>query len=283
MVTQGTVWGIPPDNLLLARDQVHVWRAGLDLPESTIARLRDTLSADEVGRSERFHLPEHRRRFIAARGLLRAILGRYLRIGPECVRFHYGCHGKPAVVVEPRGQTRTPPLTGLSAPAGDRGQAASPRSEPTLQFNLAHAAELAVYAFSWGRRVGVDLERLDRDVAYLEIAQRFFSPREQGLIDSLPAHERGIAFFNCWTRKEAYLKARGDGLSIPLDQFEVTVLPGEPAMLLQAAFDPGEVARWSLQEVEPGRGYIAALAVEGHNWRLACWQWLPETRRQVLL
>jgi 4'-phosphopantetheinyl transferase len=269
------VWSIPPDNLLLAGDQVHVWRAGLDLPESTIACLRDTLSADEVNRSERFHFPQHRRRFIAARGLLRVMLGRYLEVEPKSVSFCYGLNGKPAVELESCGATGSTTRTGLSSQTRDRAQVSSAGSDPTLQFNLAHSGELALYAFARERQVGVDLERHEQDVAYGEIAQRYFSTREQGVLQSLPAHERGVAFFSCWTRKEAYLKARGDGLSVPLDQFEVTMLPGEPATLLHAAFYPDEVARWSLRELRPGRGYIAALAVKGHNWQLLCWQW-PE-------
>lgn len=267
------VWSIPPDKVALTREQVHVWRAELDLPEPTVACLRDTLSADEVDRSERFHFPQHRRRFIAARGLLRVMLGRYLEAAPKAVSFHYGLYGKPSVKVEPRGRTCLTTPTGLSSQTLDTAQVSSAGRGPTLQFNLAHSGELALYAFAWGRQVGVDLERLERDVAYGEIAQRYFSPRERGVLQSLPVHERGVAFFGCWTRKEAYLKARGDGLSVPLDQFEVTMLPGEPTRLLHAAFDPDEVARWSLRELRPGRGYVAALAVEGHNWQLLCWQW----------
>jgi 4'-phosphopantetheinyl transferase len=121
--------------------------------------------------------------------------------------------------------------------------------------------------------VGIDLEYLRTDFPWAEIAEHFFSPQEHRALHDLPADSRYQAFFNCWTRNEAYLKARGDGLVHPLDQFYVSLRPGEAAALLHSEL-PQEVARWSLQELWPGPGYVAALAAEGHGWRLACWQWL---------
>ncbi len=118
--------------------------------------------------------------------------------------------------------------------------------------------------------MGIDLERLRQDVAAEQLARRFLSPGEQTTLFSLPERHRTRAFFNAWTRKEAYVKAQGNGLALALDRFEVTLATGEPAQLLRTEFDPKEAARWSLREIDPGAGYIAALAVEGQNWDLSC-------------
>jgi 4'-phosphopantetheinyl transferase len=254
---QDPVWGTPPTDLALANDEVHVWRAQLDLTQNTIQSLRRTLAADELARAERFRFAQDRERFIAARGVLRAILGRYLEVEPGRVLFSYSAQGEPALDAE-----------------GGRSDGGLP-----LEFNLSHAGGLALYAFARTRRVGVDLEHVRSDVACSQLAKRFFSPREQAQLSALPPHLQDQAFFTCWTRKEAYLKARGDGLTLPLDQFDVSLSPGEPAMLLHTAFDPFEAARWSLQDLQPAPGYVAALAVEGHGWRLACWQWPKEWLR----
>jgi 4'-phosphopantetheinyl transferase len=121
--------------------------------------------------------------------------------------------------------------------------------------------------------VGIDLEYIRSDLQVEQLAERFFSRREIATLRTLPPEVQRQAFFLCWTRKEAYLKARGEGLSLPLDQFDVSLIPGEPAALLSTQRDPYEVSRWSLQELTPAPGYAAALAVEGHGWGLACWQW----------
>jgi 4'-phosphopantetheinyl transferase len=116
-------------------------------------------------------------------------------------------------------------------------------------------------------------------LAVAEIAERFFSRREVAMLRTLPTEAQREAFFRCWTRKEAYLKARGEGLSLPLDQVDVSLAPGEPDAILGTQRDSSEASRWSLQELAPATGYVAALAVAGHGWRLACWQW-PDPRQQ---
>jgi 4'-phosphopantetheinyl transferase len=138
---------------------------------------------------------------------------------------------------------------------------------------LSHSDGLVLYAITRGREVGVDVERLRPDFAVLEVAKKFFSRREVTALVALPENQWPKAFFNCWTRKEAYIKARGEGLTLPLDRFDVSLVPGEPAALLYTNDDPQEASRWSLQELVPESGYVAALAVEGHDWRLKCWQW----------
>jgi 4'-phosphopantetheinyl transferase len=236
-------------DLALSSDEVYVWRASLDLPASHVQSLQRSLAADELSKAERFCFQKDREHFIVTRGLLRAILSRYLDMEPDQLRFCYSDYGKPSLA--------TTPVQG------------------TLSFNVSHSYGLALYAITQGREIGIDLERVRADLDYEQIAARFFSPRENAVLRALPAELKLEAFFNCWTRKEAYIKARGKGLSLPLDQFDVSLAPGEPTMLLNTRGDPQEAARWSLQALTPGPGYVAALAVEGHGWRFKYWQW-PE-------
>lgn len=261
MTALDSVWRILPGDLDLAQDEVHVWRAELDVSPAALRSLQSTLSADEWARAERFHFSQHRRRFIATHGLLRTILSRYLQVEPSRVCFLYGPRGKPALC------TVALQHKILADTAG---------SSQCLEFNLSHAGGLALFAFAVDRRVGVDLERIRGNLDGKRIAERFFSPREQALLESLPAHLQNVAFFACWTRKEAYIKARGDGLALSLDRFDVSLPPDNPANLRHTVFDPDEATHWSVQELQPGREYTASLAVEGHDWRLVCWQWSHE-------
>jgi 4'-phosphopantetheinyl transferase len=248
------LWVPPPADLKLSSDEVHVWRASLDSTATDVQSLQQTLSADELGRAAGFRFQKDRQRFIAAHGLLRAIISRYLDMEPSQLRFCYSDHGKPSLV----------PTSG----------------QKTLSFNLSHSDGLALYAITRDRGIGIDLERV-RPVAKVEqIAERFFSARENAVFRTLPASLKREAFFTCWTRKEAYIKARGEGLSLPLDQFDVSLVPGGPAVLLGTRGDPQKSSGWSLRELMPDPGYVAALAVEGHDWHLTCWQF-PELAWEV--
>jgi 4'-phosphopantetheinyl transferase len=215
------------------------------VPESQVQSLWCTLTADERQRAERYIFQKDRTHFVVARGLLRVLLGCYLRQEPQHLHFTYGPHGKPAL-------------------ATDTGRVA-------LRFNVSHSHSLALYAITRGREVGVDVERIRPEVVQEKIAERFFSPREVTVLRALPTPLQAPAFFACWTRKEAYMKATGDGLTLPLNQFDVSLAPGEPAALLRTAWDPKEAARWTLQDLAPAPGYRAAVAVAGHAWRLTCW------------
>ena len=250
MITCNCLWGSPSAKLAASSDEVHVWRASLDPPESEVQRLAQTLSADELLRSKHFYFERDRKRFMVSRGILRTILGSYLGIEPSRLRFGYGSYGKPVL--------------------------AEPASEGTLRFNVSHSQGLALYAIAPNREVGCDLERLRPISDAEQIAERFFSPRENAVLRTLPSHLRHEAFFTCWVRKEAYIKARGEGLAFPLDQFDVSLAPGEPAMLLHVRGYPQEVSRWVLRELTVGSDYVAALAAEGHDWQLKCWQWSGE-------
>lgn len=241
-------WSPSPEILILARDEVHVWRASLNLDASHVQILQQTLAADERTRAERFYFQRDRAHFIVARGALRDILSRYLNRKPDQLRFCYNAYGKPALAGE--------------------------SDEDTLCFNVSHSHGLALYAVTRSREIGIDLERIRSDFADEQIPERFFSLREVAVLRALPPHLQTGAFFTCWTRKEAFIKAKGKGLSIPLDQFDVSLGPREPAALLRAEWNSQEASRWSLRELNPGPDYAAALAVEGHDWQLKCWQWL---------
>lgn len=236
----------PPSQLALGPNEVHVWRARLDVSQPQTDAFRQTLSDDERARAARYHFERHRRRFLVARGTLRVLLGRYLGLAPERVTFEYGQKGKPA----------------LAARVGEK----------TIDFNVSHAHELAVFAFAYGRAVGIDIEYLARSIDYERLAQRFFSAREVETLLGVAEPSRKLAFFNCWTRKEAFLKATAEGLSRPLEQFEVSLAPGDPARLLNVAACPEEVGRWTLSALDLGPGYVGALAVRGTGWTLACFE-----------
>lgn len=248
-MTPSASWNSPPKTLTLPSNAVHVWRASLEVSVSCLQALKNTLAADECARAKRFYFQEHRERFIAGRGLLRNILSRYLDKKPGQLRFCYNSYGKPALIEDTNAEG--------------------------LRFNLSHSHDMALYAVTRGREIGIDIERFRPDVEAEKLAERFFSPREATVLRALPEDLRKEGFFNCWTRKEAYIKAEGEGMSIPLSAFDVSLTPGEPAALLRSQKDPQEASRWSMQALDPEPGYAAALAVKGHDWELKCWQWSP--------
>ncbi|MCW5979189.1 MAG: 4'-phosphopantetheinyl transferase superfamily protein [Bryobacteraceae bacterium] len=226
----------------LEAGEVHIWKAGLTTPPSALWRL---LSADEGQRAERFHFERDRNRFVAARGILRILLGQYLGTPPERILFTYGARGKPFVE----------------------------RNADSLEFNVAHSEDLALYGFTLRREIGVDVEFLGRRIEPEEIARRFFAPDESAALLRLPHAERVRGFFHCWTRKEAFVKAKGEGIAFGLDQFSVSLAPGEPSRLLATRFDPAEAAAWNLVHLQPADGYVGAAAVRGEVRRLRLGQW----------
>ena len=226
---------------------MHVWRAYLNQGEATRRALWDTLADDERERAARFYFRSDRESFVVARGALRDILGRYLGVPPARVRFSYTRYGKPVL-------------------EGGAGRGA-------LQFNASHSHRVALYAVTRSRPVGVDVELVCERNASRDVAERFFSAREVAALRALPAAARTAAFFNCWTRKEAYIKALGEGLSHPLHAFTVSLAPGSPAALLATDGDPAGASRWSLAELSPGPRYAGALAVEGAPPTLRRWRW----------
>ena len=242
-----SVWFDPPERLILGSNAVHVWRVSLDQSPSQIELFQNNLDDDERSRADRFYFSRDRERFIVARGILRAILGRYSNRAPNSLSFSYSAHGKPALVSE--------------------------SDADGIRFNLSHSNGKALYAVSRGREIGVDIEFIRGDLEAEQIAERYFSHSEIETLRALPPSLRKHAFFLCWTRKEAYIKARGEGLSLALDQFDVSLTPGEPAALLSTRSDSDEALLWSLRNLNPAPGYAAALATEGCDWTLSCWQW----------
>jgi 4'-phosphopantetheinyl transferase len=211
---------------------VDLWQIPLRQPAPAQAQLAEALTPDEQERAGRFRFDRDRNAFQVARGAMRLLLGTYLDIAAAAVPLHYTAHGKP-FLAEPY----TP-----------------------VKFNLSHAGDWALLAVSAGRELGVDIEQI-RPLSDLDsLARRFFAPAEQADLRALPPEQRPRAFFTCWTRKEAFIKAVGEGLSRPLDQFEVTLRPGEPARLRRVAGDAGAVDRWSLHALPVPSGYVAALA-----------------------
>lgn len=243
-------WNSPPLDLTLDLGEIHVWRVSLAQTESCLQSLQQTLSPDERTKADRFRFPKDRSQFIVSRGALRAILSRYLNISSHILRFDYNPYGKPSLIVTQGGNT--------------------------LRFNLSHSRGMALIAITKNRDIGVDIEGINPNFSCLEIAEKFFSPLENSVLRSLPEHLQATAFFTCWTRKEAYIKAVGKGLSIPLNQFDVSLAPGEPAALLNVEENPEEASKWSLIELFPSSDMVAAVAVAGDCWKLHCWEWTGE-------
>jgi 4'-phosphopantetheinyl transferase len=231
--------------LVLPENEVQLWRVDLEALGPDESRWERVLSSDESVRASRFHFARDRRRFVVSRALLRTILAVYLVTDPSSLSFSYSKNEKPSLGPEHAG------------------------SEVT--FNVAHSGGVALLAFARRREIGVDVEQVRLDSDLEAIARRFFSVREQDLLGALSAEERVDAFFRCWTRKEAYIKATGDGLSLPLSQFDVSLAAGEKNALLATRPDAAEAGRWLLREVSGGSGYCAALCVRGQDWKLKDW------------
>ena len=230
-----------PAFALPSYDEIHVWSTRLDDPKSDVGRLYETLTPDERDRAARFYFEKHRRRFIVGRGILRHIIACYFGVGAAQIRFDYSLKGKPAL--------------------------AEPKVE-NFSCNLSHSGDLALYAFSDGAPIGVDVEIL-RPVEDMDaIARRFFSSLECDMLQGVPAADRIEAFFNCWTRKEAYVKAVGLGLWIPLDSFTVSVAPSEPARLVQLRSPSDDAAKWSIHHLRPAVDAVGAVAIPSLNRKL---------------
>lgn len=230
-------WSEAPDSLSLTTGAVHVWRVDLEQPENVLERFRGVMDVEEIDRANRFHFEKHRRHFITGRGFLRHVLARYVNANPEAVKFSYGAYGKPSV--------------------------------SGLQFNMSHSHNVGILALAENRELGVDVEHIRADFATEDIARRFFSRAEVEGFNSLPVNERVAAFFRCWTRKEAYIKAIGLGMSQPLDEFDVTLRPEEPATLLYAKED--DAARWEMSDLDVGPDYAGAVIVEAPVSKIHCW------------
>jgi 4'-phosphopantetheinyl transferase len=236
-----------PEEVCLESGQAHLWILELDLSAGARAELLAVLSADERKRADRFLFDHHRNRFIAGRGALRVLLSSYTGVDPDDLCFNYGPSGKPFLVSSP--------------------------GEPDLHFNLAHSENLGLLAISRLPGLGVDLEQIRWLDDFDALVERFFSPRESSVFQPLPPEAKPEAFFNLWTRKEAWLKATGEGIGYSLNRVEVTFLPSEPARLLNLPDGQGSVQEWTLRELKPAAGYVGAVAVNATDLRINCCQW----------
>lgn len=217
-----------------------MWRASLDWPQAVVAELVGLLSEDEQRRADRFRYERHRSRFIAGRGLLRMLLSRYLGTPAAALRFGYGPNEKPWL------------------------------ASPGPWFNLSHSGDVALYAFSSQVEIGIDIELATADVGREGIAEHFFSAAEVRRLQSLPRALQPMAFLECWTRKEAFIKARGDGLSLPLDSFTVAFGPDAPAAVLHTSWSRDEPGRWTMFDLsEPDEGFVAALATRSSGLQVS--------------
>jgi 4'-phosphopantetheinyl transferase len=248
MTAYGATWHRFSENFALPEGEVHVWRAHSNGSCDTYTTLYQTLSSDERERADKFYFMQDRARYVIARGLCRILLGRCLGIAANRLRFEYGTAGKPRL--------------------------ARDFQQSLLHFNVAHSGSIVLVALAYRYDLGVDIERIRTDFDVDEIAQQFLSARERSsLIADVPANGKHEAFFACWTRKEAYLKARGVGLGMPLDAFDVAFLPGQKPELLEIRCDPAEVQRWMLVDLDVTPGYKAALAVENAGVNVRTWDW----------
>jgi 4'-phosphopantetheinyl transferase len=228
--------------IVLPENEVHLWRIDLASVASSEERWKEFLTEEERSRAARFHFSRDRQHFTATRALLRIVLAGYANSNPAKLQLEYASNGKPSF----------------------RRSA----TQDSVEFNVSHSGEIAMLAFTRGRALGVDVEYLRDNFDHEAIARRFFSEHEQHQLATLPQAERYQAFFRCWTRKEAYIKAEGVGLSLPLHQFDVSLRPGETNALLATRPDGSEATKWSLQEIPAAEGYVAALCVRGHGWHL---------------
>src|SRR5258706_10840959 len=242
------IWSSPPKKLELPESELHIWRADLNPAPEVIDRLALTLDNDEKARAARFHFARDRDHFTACRGILREMLGEYLGKSPASIEFSYRAYGKPA---------HRP---------GD--------SRPPIRFNVSHSSGRAVLAFARNCEIGIDLEPISPEFAGEEIAKRYFSAREVAELIALPAEMRPEGFSLCWTRKEAYVKARGLGLQIPLDSFSESLTPKQPERL-----ESDDSHQWRLHSFEPEPNFVAAVVYKkiheggqgGEDFQLRYW------------
>jgi 4'-phosphopantetheinyl transferase len=240
-------WPLASPEALMGSNEVHVWRACFDVSVPQCENLLAILSADEIERAMRFHFEKDKIRFIAARGILRQILGRYLNISPEKFYFGYTSYGKPFV---------------------ENSEGYDP-----MFFNLSHAGDFALFAFSHSGNIGIDIEKIRNDVAVMQIAGRFFSEQEIRSLEAVDGSRQIELFFQYWARKEAFIKAIGEGVSFPLEKCDVSSVAGSGLFPVTLLNNPTENARWHVQDLFPKNGYTAAIVVEEKDCEFSYWDY----------
>jgi 4'-phosphopantetheinyl transferase len=239
------LWRTEPDRLCEA--EVHLWVVSLVVTPQRSSDFEGILSPEEHKRAGLFQKALDAQRYVAARGSLRSLLGAYLMTEPDRLQFTYDTFGKPQLA--------------------DKGA--------FVNFSVSHSDDWGLLGFLLGHRIGVDLERVRAEIDVEDLANRFFSPTEFRKLRALPADQQREAFYCAWTRKEAYLKGRGEGLSYGLDRVEVSLAPSEPPMIIKTFDDPNVSQRWTVQHLSPEPGYVGAAAVEANNIEFRCFKWEP--------
>jgi 4'-phosphopantetheinyl transferase len=241
-------WVSVPTPPLLLDGEIHVWKADLSVSEAELGGSESRLSEDEQDRAGRFHFAKDRGSYVVARAVLRTLLGSYLDTAAESLVFDYGPQGKPCLAP----QTAADPIS----------------------FNLSHSSTLALVALTRGHAIGVDVELIRERQNWEEVAERFFTDDEVLALRALPSAARTSEFFRFWTRKEAYIKGRGEGLSIPLNRFSVA--GGHPGpVCADDSMELEEFSRWSLHDLDPGAGFRGAVAVRAPEMRVRTLRWPP--------
>ncbi len=247
MASVEPLWKEPPPDAALANDEVQVWSVDLDQPASRAGEMFQFLSPDERQRADQFQIKQKRLEHVVCRATLRRLLGKFLSLDPGALLFSYTSRGKPELAG---------PLAGK------------------LHFNVSHSGSLALIAVTRLCPVGVDVEHVRPRRYDMDVARRFFTAHESAALETLPEAERPAAFFNLWTRKEAWLKATGVGITESLNRVELSFLPGEPARILSVADDPEEAGKWTLAGLNPAAGFIGALAIRARGLNVLCRHWV---------
>ena len=245
-MADAAVWVSTAEPPVLAESELHLWRASLQVSAELLERFEATLSPSEKERAQRFRVPDARERFIAGRGILRDLLGAYLRVAPEQIELRYGADGKPSL---------------------------SSVHESPLCFSVSHSQNMALFAMTRGSEVGIDVEQVRAGFGGMQIASHFFSEEEVAALAQLPPESATDGFFGCWTKKEAYVKARGQGLGIPLRSF--TVKFGESQQELRDE----NGAAWSCYALAPAGEFSGAVVVAGEGWKVRYLEWPAERDR----
>lgn len=243
MTMEMNQWRPAPANWHISDGELHIWSFPLDQPKAHREQLWQTLAPDEKERAGRFYFDKDRFRYSVSRGVLRVLLGNYLTLRPKEVQFCYGEHGKPELAKRHE------------------------RNGRLLRFNLSHSAGLGLAAFIWNRAIGVDVEQVRPLEDGANIAKHYFSAAENSVFFRLPFEKQPQAFFECWTRKEAFIKAIGEGLTYPLRNFDVTLGPGAEAELVSVEGSKQSAAQWRMLSLQPAPGYTAAVVAANGAWR----------------
>lgn len=241
-------WESSPAKFIIGDGEIHVWRAHLDGDAEYISHLAGTLSNAELARAAKFKFEKDQRRYKMARGIVRAILGRYLSLDGRDVRLDTGLYGKPRLRMLGSG--------------------------PDLRFSLAHSQGLALYAFALGHEVGIDLEFIKRNIDVMRLAEHVFSEKDIVDLNKLSSKDRVNSFYGAWTRKEAYLKARGLGFSIDPRRVDLPTMVGAPVEFVNLFNEAEEDEKWTIYDIEPAPEFAGAMAAEGVDWQLGRWSWI---------